>query len=252
MKLKLKKLVLVCLALCLCLCGVACNGGGDVDLEPTETQFSDALARVIDADEYIEYQNMFYQQSAPNYVGQEYVKEGVFCTIYDEYYQGGKARYYVWGYYDGTLCCDWQWELDIQDTSELPANGSLVQVKGTFTQNDSALDKYWLTDVEWTVKTVYTGEQYNIGGDVMNSTLGRVQMLNLQYAPAKFEGQSIAIYGRVASPSSIQHPYYDGSWTQSVITESEMPAIGTMVLVVGTVRSGAISNATVTVTNQYG
>ena len=249
---KLKRCLFAVLALCMCLCAVACNS--EPDLEPTETNTSDSLVRVIDADEYIVYQNMFYQQSAPNYVGQKYVKEGIFCTIYDEYYQGGRPRYYVWGYYDETLCCDWQWELDIKDTSNLPANGSLVRVSGTFVQNDSALDKYWLTDVEWVVKTAYTGAQYDVNGAVMNATLGRVQVLNLQYAPTKFEGKTVSIYGRVATSdtAAIQHPYYDGSWTHTIETEDTLPSVGTMVLVTGIYRNGIIADARVTLTDVYG
>ena len=41
----------------------------------------------------------------------------------------------------------------------------------------------------------------------MGGTLERVQLANLQGHPEQFEGKSVKVYGRIESPTSVQHPY---------------------------------------------
>ena len=203
---------------------------------------------ILNSMEYTLYMNIFYNKQGEDYTGQQVTKKGTFATIEDRY--GEVTRYYVWGYNDATKCCDWQWELVPKDTKNLPANGDLITVTGTFEGDAAALDGYWITDAEITVEQEYDGPDEDYDLSTMGATLERVQVLNMQAFPDYFNGKTIRLYGRVLNPSCIQNPYYNDSWNQDFITEDEVPAIGTCVIVSGTFN-GVIENAKVSVTTDY-
>lgn len=224
----------------------ACAGCADSPSPaPTETtaaaaQETAAAERpeVFSQDEYVLYQNIFYSGYGADYDGTAVEKEGVFAVIHDAY--SDRLRYYVWGYYDQTRCCDWQWEFVPQDGQALPPVGSLVTVKGVFASGESALDGYWITDAQVETKTAYDGSSADLDMRSMGATLERVQMYNIIYHPDVFEGQTYCAYGRIASVNSIQDPYYDGSWSNTITWSGDVPAVGTLVAVTGTVRGGAL------------
>ncbi len=99
--------------------------------------------------------------------------------------------------------------------------------------------------------TRYEGETADVDLTVMDGTLERVQLLNLLHAPDLYEGKTVRIYGRVMTPNTIQHPYYDNVWKLDFMTGQEVPAIGTMVVVTGTWQSSTLVNAQVTATGGY-
>ena len=204
---------------------------------------------ILNSMEYTLYMNIFYNQQGDDYVGKEVTKKGTFTVLHDRF--NDLDRYYVWGYNDATKCCDWQWELVLKDKKNIPANGTLISVKGTFESDDKALDGYWITDAEITVEQEYKGPECDVDMTAMGATLERVQIINIQNYQDDFNGQKIYMYGRVLNPSSIQNPYYDGSWNQDFVTDDDVPAIGTCVIVSGTYNSGAIENANVSETSDY-
>lgn len=251
---KMKALLALLLALAV---AAACAGCGESAAEtptetvaaPTETaavpteSLPDAAVEerpeVFSQDEYMLYQNIFYSGYGQDYDGKPTEKEGVFAVIHDAY--NDCTRYYVWGYYDQTRCCDWQWEFVPQDASALPPVGSLVNVTGTFAYDESALDKYWIKDASVALKTEYAGPTAELDMRSMGATLERVQMYNIMYHPDVFDGQTYLAYGRIASVNSIQDPYYDGSWSNTITWGGSLPAIGTLVEVSGTVENGTLS-----------
>ncbi len=205
---------------------------------------------VIDPDEYVLYQNIFYNEAYDEYVGKEQTKTGIFSIVYDRYSE--VERYYVWGYYDQTKCCDWQWEICPDGLTELPKEGSKIEVKGTFAGSDKALDKYWLEGAYVTVVSEYTGTLYDVNMCLMSATLERVQLANMQQHKEFFEGKSLSSYGRILNLDNIQHPYYDSSWIQPFSTpDGSAPAIGTTVTVVGNYVDGVIDNAEILATSAY-
>lgn len=204
---------------------------------------------VLDTNEYAMYYNIFYNDMGADYENKPVFKKGTFATLYDEYSK--VTRYYVWGYNDQTKCCDWQWELKPDNEKDLPSNGSLIEVTGTFTADEASLDGYWITDPEIKVKKEYKGPDCDIDMSTMSATLERVQTFYITNKYEGLEGKTVCMYGRVFSDSSIQHPYYNEAFEVPVETEDEMPAIGMMVLVSGTVTDGKITNATVTLTEDY-
>lgn len=199
--------------------------------------------------EYTLYQNIFYNDLISQFEGQEMTKVGTFSTITDSF--SDVTRYYVWGYNDETKCCDWQWEFVPGEDMELPPEGSLIEVTGTFTQDENALDSCWLTDVTMEVKTPWKESDVDVDMSTMSGTLERVQLINMQYYPEQYEGKSVLAYGRVESGNSVQHPYYDGAWSQEFSTEGEVPAIGTTVLVSGKYTDGIITEAEIAETKNY-
>ena len=207
------------------------------------------MPTVLDQNEYVLYQNIFFNDAADDYLGKEYTKQGTLTRLYDAFSQ--KTRYYVWGYMDATKCCDWQWEFVPRDPDSLPANGSLVRMTGAMTRDEAALDKIWFADASVELVQAYTPVACDVDLSTMDATLERVQLLNMQYKPEAFEGKSLRIYGRVASLGSIQHPYYDNAWTQDVKSAAALPPIGIMVLISGTWKDGAIEAETVEQTGAY-
>ena len=236
----MKRLLSVFLAALLLLALSACN---------SESQNSKALPTLLNQNEYVLYQNIFFNDMADDYLGKSYTKEGTYTRLYDAFSQ--KYRYYVWGYMDATKCCDWQWEFVPADPQSLPAVGSMVKMTGTMVRDEAALDKIWFTDTSVEVETVFEPVACDVDMTTMDATLERVQLLNMQYKPEAFAGQSLRFYGRVLTPTSLQHPYYDNTWTQSFETAGTVPAIGTLVIVSGTWNNGTVSGAEVTVTKDY-
>jgi len=219
----MKKIISLVLALSLTLIFASCasSGGGSAD----------QIARILNPMEYTIYTNIFYENNAAGYVNKSYTKDGIFTEIQDSY--NSTTRYYVWGYSDETLCCDWQWEFVPKDGEKLPEIGSHVKVKGNFVKDTAALDGYWIEDA--TVETVseYKAAIGKFDTTTMSPTLARVQLINMRNFAETHNGETIMIYGRVASDNKLQHPYYNGSWTIPLEYGKELPAIGTYVTVTG-------------------
>ena len=234
-----KKFLLVLVLLCAVLLLSAC--GEKKEAAPLAAS-TGKVPTVINAAEYTLYQNIFFNNYASQYDGKSVSKRGIFTTIQDEYF--GATRYYVWGYLDNTLCCDWQWEMQVDDPSVLPANGSLVDVSGTFVSDAGALDGYWISGAQVTTLTTYTGAKADVDMTTMSDTLERVQILNYQAYPEQFEGKSVFAFGRISDMTNVEDPYYgSSSWTTAFSTSETVPAIGTNVVLRGTLNNGVISEA---------
>ena len=231
----MKRLLTLLLAVLLLLGLAACREGETPEEGPSSAA---TMPTVLNQNEYVLYQNIFFNHQADDYIGKTAVKEGTYTRLYDAFSE--KYRYYVWGYNDATKCCDWQWEFVPQDPESLPPPGSLVKLSGTLVRDEAALDKLWFTETELTLLTAYNGAACQVDMTTMDATLERVQLLNMQYKPEAFKGQTLRFYGRVLNPTTIQHPYYDNSWTQAIVTQAELPAIGTMVVVTGTWQGGSV------------
>lgn len=209
------------------------------ETETPDTNVSTERQEVTDPDEYILYQNVFYQDYGKDIAGTTVTKEGIFASVYDAY--NSCQRYYVWGYYDQTKCCDWQWEFVPQEGETLPPVGSLVTVTGTFAYDESALDKYWIKDAHTELKTEYAGPTAERDMLAMSCTLERVQMYNILSHADVFEGQEFYAYGRIASTNTLQDPYYDGSWQIGISWNGNVPAIGTLVAISGVIENGTLT-----------
>ncbi|MBO4418529.1 MAG: hypothetical protein J5789_01695 [Oscillospiraceae bacterium] len=259
----MKKLVLMLLCFSLLLSFAACTGkenatgSGQTPANDTAadtgdnpgTTATDTMPTVLNQTEYILYQNIFYNDMADDYVGKTVTKEGTLARLYDAF--SGRTRYYVWGYMDATKCCDWQWEFVPKDPDSLPANGSLIKMTGTLTRDESALDKLWFTDTTVELETSFSPEPCDVDMTTMDSTLERVQLLNMQYKPDVFAGKTLRVYGRVLNPTTIQHPYYDNAWTQAFAAQAEIPANGTMVILTGTWQGDTVQADRVEPTPDY-
>lgn len=231
--------MLTALLLCAVLLLSAC--GEKKEAAPLATS-TGKVPTVINAAEYTLYQNIFFNNYGPQYDGKQVSKRGIFTTIQDAY--NGVTRYYVWGYLDQTLCCDWQWELKLDDPSGLPANGSLIDVTGTFASNEEALDGYWIKDAKVSTLTAYTGAQADVNMTTMSDTLERVQVLNYQMFPDQFEGKSVFAFGAISDTENIEDPYYgSASWVTGFASSDTIPAIGTYVVLRGVLNGGVISEA---------
>lgn len=246
MKKRLLMLLLVLLLTSLC----ACGGGSDSPVTSAgntvlEGELYDAVLNTM---EYTMYQNVFYN-SDTSFDDKTVTKTGTFAILDDRY--NDVTRYYVWGYNDATKCCDWQWEFVPAEGQELPASGSMVEVTGTFVADDASLDGYWIEDAEVKVLETFDVQPAPDTGDTrfMSATLAYVQLANIHVDG--YEGKEVIVYGRVASASSIQHPYYDNFWEQDVEAQEDLPAIGTIVVVDGTYEDGTIVDAVVTESTQY-
>ena len=218
--------------LLLCSCGENTSFG---DAENT----SEERLSTINQSEYVLYQNVFYNDYAKKIDGKTVKKVGIFATLHDAF--NNTDRYYVWGYMDQTKCCDWQWEFQPKKGEKLPPVGSLVTVEGTFSSDDGALDNYWIKDATVKTTTVYTGPTYDVNMYVMSDTLERVQIANVVQIPDYFQNKTFSAYGRVKTMNSLQDPYYDGSWYIGFTYGGSVPAIGTTVLLTGTLNSGALT-----------
>lgn len=237
-KIKMFLSLLLCVAIAASFTGCGGSSAAATAAQDGAPEAAEGRPEVISQDEYVLYQNIFYSGYGKDYDGTAVEKKGVFAVIHDAY--NDRLRYYVWGYYDQTKCCDWQWEFVPQEGQELPPVGSLVTVKGTFASGEEALDGYWITDAQVETKTAYAGAAAELDMRSMGCTLERVQIYNIMYHPDVFAGQTYCAYGRIASVNSLQDPYYDGSWQISITWDGDLPAIGTLVAVTGTVQDGAL------------
>lgn len=249
----MKKIIslLLCVAL-MCAAFAGCSGEKKAetgDSAETVKKATDEMPTVLNTAEYTLYQNIFFNDQKNDYNGKEAKKEGTFATVFDAY--NNVERYYVWGYNDQTKCCDWQWELKIDDTSKLPTNGSLIDVSGTYEVSDDALDGLWIINPEITVKTEFKARDCDIDLQAMDNTLERVQMINFTQKSDAFEGKKILCYGRVLDESTLQDAYYDGSWTIPMSGDFEVPAFGTIVLVQATVKGGELTDCKLSENTQY-
>ena len=243
----MKKLLALLLLLLSLLNLAACGESTPAEAEAPEA--GSEMPTVLNQDEYVLYQNIFFKDRADEYLGKSRSVEGTLARLYDAFSQ--KTRYYVWGYMDATKCCDWQWEFLPKDPDSLPANGSLVRMTGTMLRDDAALDKIWFTDASVELLTAYQPAACEVDMTTMDATLERVQLLNMQYKPAAFAGKTLRLYGRILNPTTIQHPYYDNAWTQMLEVGEQLPAIGTMVIVSGSWQDGKILTDRVEPTGDY-
>ena len=228
----------LCFSLSLLLLALTLTGCGG-------TNTADSIPVILNQAEYLLYQNIFYNSYGPQYEGQTVTKRGVLAKIRDAF--NDRDRYYVWGYLDNTKCCDWQWEFVPTDKNSLPAPGSLVVVKGVFKADDNALDGYWITGAAVETETAYSGAQDEINMLAMSCTLERVQILNIQYRSEAFEGKSFSAYGRIAGTNTLENPYYNGSWQMPFSSGTASPAIGTLVILRGSVRNAALADCSLSV-----
>ena len=198
------------------------------------------MVSVLDQNEYTIYQNVFFNDQADDYLGKKETKLGTLTRLIDPI--SGQTHYYIWGYMDATKCCDWQWEIVPKDPDALPPSGTLVNVTGTLVRDDAAIDKIRIIDAEVSTEKAVSADDpapCDVDTTTMNATLERVQigrmlyyMVNMQH-PGAYDGQSIRFYGRVSGLNTVQHPYYDNAWTQTLLGDQTLPAIGTMVIVTG-------------------
>ncbi len=246
----MKRIITLILALGILAAAFAGCSKGETNTDTTEKADQSAVMRtVLNTTEYTLYQNIFFNDMAADYTNVTVTKEGTFATLYDAY--NAVERYYVWGYNDETKCCDWQWEIKFDsDTDSKPTNGSFVKVTGEFVGDENALDKYWIIHPQIEVEEAYTSNDSEIDMSTMSATLERVEIQNIIYQADTFEGKTATLYGRVLSPTAVQHPYYDNAWELGV-EGAELPDFGTMVLITGTVKDGKLTDITVSETTQY-
>lgn len=241
----MKKIFALLCALSLLFTLSACGGGksgsdnaGGGDHHGANVTVSDTgMREYFNQMEYTLYQNIFYDETGKTgdgYVGNAVVKEGTFTVLRDQFNE--RDRYYVWGYLDATRCCDYQWEFVPSDPASLPAPGSAVLVTGTFNKSEDALDGYWITDASVEVLEAYDGADYDYDTTTMSATLARVQVVNIENFADYFNGKTLLLYGRALSTASIQHPYYDESWSMDFVADQK-PATGTYLLLGGAVAA---------------
>ncbi|MGN0458770.1 MAG: hypothetical protein ACI4IL_07365 [Eubacterium sp.] len=247
----MKKLlsVLLCLAIIFAFVGCSKSDDSNIQADTSEKNTSQTVETILTPAEYVLYQNIFYNNQAGDYVNKEITKHGIFTILYDEY--NSMTRYYVWGYNDNTKCCDWQWEIVPTDTANLPNAGSTINVTGTFAENENALDGYWIENAKIDITAEYMGSDIDVDTTTMGGTLERVQVANMQAHPDKFEGKSVTVYGRIESPTTVQHPYYDNCFSQEFSSNDDALAIGTRVVISGTYSNGVIVNAQVNTSNDF-
>lgn len=247
----MKKVIsaLLCLAIVCTFVGCSKSENSNVQPDTGEKTASQTMETIVTPAEYVLYQNIFFNEQAEDYVSKEVTKHGIFTILYDEYHS--MTRYYVWGYNDNTKCCDWQWEIVLDDASNLPSAGSTINVTGIFAQNEKALDGYWIENAKIDVISAFKSSDIDIDTTTMGGTLERVQVANMQAHSDKFEGKTVTVYGRIDSPSSVQHPYYDNCFSQEFVSNNTVQAIGTKVAVSGTYSNGIITDADVNVSTDF-
>ena len=229
-----KILLSIILAVALILICSGCDDKtSDNDVNHTENRLE-----MYSQDEYVLYQNIFYRDYGKECDGTNVDKKGIFAIINDAY--NNRLRYYVWGYYDQTKCCDWQWEFVPKEGDTLPPVGSLISLKGTFVSSKEALDGYWIVNVQLSTETEYSGIVCDIDMLSMSCTLERVQIYNIINRSETFQDRDFSAYARIASLNSFEDPYYNGSWHIEFAWDGDIPGIGTLVEIFGTVRDGKL------------
>lgn len=240
--------VLICLSVLCAFAGCSDKNPGSSTASGTPAQASAGTVSfpetILDTNEYVIYQNIYYNDQERSYINKQVTKTGTFAVLDDKY--NDIKRYYVWGYNDNTKCCDWQWEMIPKDKDNLPPIGSTIEVSGMLKPNDIALDKYLIEDAEITVKKEYEPLDVDVDMTTMGGTLERVQVYSFLTYPEKFEGKKVSVYGRITSGSTIQHPYYNECFTVRFDSDSPVLPTGTNAVVYGTVSGGKLINAIVT------
>ena len=212
------------------------SGGAGSNLNAEST--SEERLEKISQEEYVLYQNIFYNDYAKIFDGKTVKKVGIFATLHDAFNK--VDRYYVWGYYDNTKCCDWQWEFTPKKGETLPPDGSLVTVEGVFSYATQALDKYWIKNATVKTKTAYVGTSFDLNMYLMSDTLERVQIINVESIPDYFRGKTFSAYGRIKGVNTLQDPYYDGSWEIGFSYNGSVPSVGKTVYLSGSVGDGEL------------
>lgn len=248
----MKKLLSLILILTLAASFSACakDSTADTTTSPADALLSDGevntgMKEKFDQMEYASYVDLFYNSNGSAYEGKSFTKDGTFAILEDAY--NNVTRYYVWGYADNTKCCDYQWEIVLDEGIEIPEAGSYVKVKGTMEKNAAALDGYWLTGVTLEVKEGFSNAGFDIDMTTMSPTLVRVEIINMLNFPAIFSGKSIRVFGRALTPTSIQHPYYNESWSMDFTAADTVPAIGEYILLEGIYNNSIINTQALTV-----
>lgn len=255
----MKKIFALILTLTLTLSFAACGTGneetsaenGDTVTNPTadallsDGELDTGMKEKFDQMEYSAYVDLFYNDNGASYEGKTFSKDGTFAVLKDAY--SNVTRYYVWGYADNTKCCDYQWEFVMPDGMEIPEPGSYVKVKGTMEKNEAALDGYWLKDVTLEVTEEFENAGFGMDMTTMSPTLVRVQVINILQFPDNFKDTTVRVFGRALSVNSIQHPYYNESWSMHFTETDTVPAIGKYILLEGTYNDKQITTNKLTV-----
>lgn len=247
-----KRILAACIVMILVLlsgCGKTADSPSGASAPSAGSETGGSMPTVVNTAEYTLYQNIFFNDAKADFAGKATAKTGTFTILQDAY--NDCTRYYVWGYNDQTKCCDWQWELKIDDPSDLPSNGSLVKVTGFYEENVDALDDFWIVDPKITVQKSFAARDFDIDMQAMDDTLERVQTANIVRNKEVFEGKTVCCYGRIQDENTLKDPYYDGSWSIDISGDFELPAFGTLVLVSGTIRDGSITDCTISPNTQY-
>lgn len=256
----MKKIAALLLTLTLVLSLAACGGSageettaenGDTVTNPTadallsDGELNTGMKEKFDQMEYSAYVDLFYNGNGASYEGKTFSKDGTFAILKDAY--SDVTRYYVWGYADNTKCCDYQWEIVMPDGTEIPEPGSYVRVTGTMEKNEAALDGYWLKDISLEVTDSFVNAGFGMDMTTMSPTLVRVQVINMLQFPEKFKDLTVRIFGRALSTNSIQHPYYNESWSMHFTEADTVPATGKYILLEGTYNNKQITTDKLTV-----
>ena len=255
----MKKILCFILAITMLLALSACGKGTeettDANGETVTNPSADALLsdgelntgmkEKFDQMEYSAYVDLFYNDNGASYEGKTFVKDGTFAVLEDAY--SGVTRYYVWGYADNTKCCDYQWEIVLPEDTEIPEPGSYIKVTGTMEKNEAALDGYWLKDIIFEVTDKFENAGFDMDMTTMSPTLVRVQVINILQFPDNFRDKSVRIFGRALSTNSIQHPYYNESWSMHFTEIDNPPAIGSYILLEGIYADKQVTTSNLTV-----
>lgn len=210
----------------------------------SDGELDTGMKEKFDQMEYAAYIDLFYNDNGSSYEGKKLTKEGTFGTIYDAF--GDVTRYYVWGYADNTKCCDYQWEFVLPEGAEVPEPGSYITVSGTMTADAAALDGYWLKDATLEVKEEFSSAGFDLDMTTMSPTLVRVEVINMLQFPEKFADKKVRLFGRALSENTVQHPYYNESWTMHFTKTDTVPAIGKYILIEGTYNKGNADDKQIT------
>lgn len=203
----------------------------------SDGELDTGMKEKFDQMEYVAYTDIFYNDNGADYEGKTYKKDGTFAILQDAY--SDITRYYVWGYADNTKCCDYQWEFIFPEGTDIPEPGSYIEVEGTMTKDENALDGYHLTDVTLTVKEEFKNAGFDMDLTTMSPTLVRVQIINMLQHSDKFEKKSVRIFGRALNENTIQHPYYNESWSMHFTAADTTPATGKYILLEGTYNAAS-------------
>ncbi len=228
----MKKFICIFVLLFVCVSFVACDGSASQGDDASVSQSDGTSAyETFDSMEYSVYVNIFYNGLGEDYENKTYTKEGIFGILQDEY--NNTTRYYVWGYADQTKCCDYQWEVVLDENAQIPVPGSFVKFTGTLLADESALDGYWFTDVSLEVVNEKAKTAFDYDLTTLSPTLARVQIINMLAHPDVFDSKTVNVYARVLDADTIQHPYYDEAWELDCKGELQ-GTVGNYVTVSGT------------------